>query len=136
MLYSPTRINSAARQTLIVAGVFMFLGVMLGAFGAHGLKKIVGPVQLETWETGARYLLIHALALFALGIICMTTAITLKWPRRLITLGTVFFSFNCFIYVLSGIKFFAIIVPLGGTMLLVGWGWFIWEMCFFTRKSL
>ena len=41
MLHSPTRINAQARMTLIIAGAFMFLGVLLGAFGAHGLKKMV-----------------------------------------------------------------------------------------------
>ena len=136
MLHSPSRIKQHARLTLILAGCMMFLGVLLGAFGAHGLKKMVDVQLLETWETGARYLLLHALALMALGIICLTTPIQLKWPRRLITAGVVLFSGNCFIYVLSGIKFFAIIIPVGGTLLLLGWGWFVWEMGFFTRKAL
>ena len=50
MLHSPTRINPHARSALIIGSVFMFLGVMLGAFGAHGLKKMVEPTLLETWE--------------------------------------------------------------------------------------
>ncbi|MBY0518191.1 MAG: DUF423 domain-containing protein [Bacteriovoracaceae bacterium] len=136
MLHSPARINRDARLTLITAGSFMFLGVLLGAFGAHGLKKMVEPNLLETWETGARYLLLHALALFGLGLTIQACKIKLTWVTRLITLGTIIFSFDCFLYVLSGVKFFAIIVPVGGTLLLVGWGLFIWQMCFFTRRDL
>lgn len=136
MLHSPSRINPHARITFIIAGVFMFLGVLLGAFGAHGLKKMVEPNLLETWETGARYLLLHALALFALGGICLASPLVLKWARRFIVAGTVLFSFNCFLYVVTGFKTFAMIVPIGGTLLLLGWGSFIWEMCFFTRKEL
>lgn len=136
MLHSPTRINPHARSALIIGSVFMFLGVMLGAFGAHGLKKMVEPSLLETWETGARYLLIHALALLALGCFILNTGMALTWTRRLMIAGVVLFSFNCFLYVLTGMKTFAMIVPIGGTLLLASWASLIWVLCFFTRKEL
>lgn len=99
----------------------MFLGVLLGAFGAHALKAMVEAKLLETWETGVKYLLLHGLSLLMMGIVIQITEIELKWSRRLITLGIILFSFNCFIYVLSGVKTFAMIVPVGGLSLLVGW---------------
>lgn len=135
MLHSPTRINPHARLTLIVGAAFMFVGVLLGAFGAHGLKHL-DPSLLNTWETGARYLLLHAVALLALGVFILNSAMPLRWPRRLLIAGVLLFSGNCFIYVLSGVKFFAIIVPIGGTLLLAGWAAMLWELCFYTRKSL
>lgn len=136
MLHSPKRINSSARWSFLIGGKFMFLGVLLGAFGAHGLKKMVEATLLETWETGARYLLLHALALLILGLVTQVTELSLKWPRFLIATGTFLFSFNCFFYVLSGVKTFAMIVPIGGTLLLIGWGVFLWQIFFFTRQAL
>lgn len=136
MLHSPTRLNASARTSLIVGAVFMFLGVLLGAFGAHGLKKLVAPELLETWETGARYLLVHALALLALGAVGLQTKLALTWTRRLLVAGVVLFSFNCFLYVLTGVKAFAMIVPIGGALLLAGWGTLAWVLFFFTRREL
>lgn len=118
---SSLKLKVSAANTLLLGGSFMFLGVLLGAFGAHALKAMVEPKMLETWETGVKYLLLHGLSLLMMGIVIQISEIELKWSRRLITLGVIFFSFNCFIYVLSGIKTFAMIVPVGGVSLLVGW---------------
>ncbi len=105
----------------MVGGSFMFLGVLFGAFGAHALKAMIEPKLLETWETGVKYLLLHGLSLLAMGIIVQITELQLVWSRRLITVGVSLFSFNCILYVLSGVKTFAMIVPVGGVLMLVGW---------------
>lgn len=115
------KIKVSAARTLMVGGSFMFLGVLFGAFGAHALKAMVEPKLLETWETGVKYLLLHGLSLLAMGIIVQITELQLVWSRRLITAGVSLFSFNCILYVLSGIKTFAMIVPVGGVLMLVGW---------------
>ena len=118
---STLKIKISAARTLMVGGSFMFLGVLFGAFGAHALKAMVEPKLLETWETGVKYLLLHGLSLLAMGIIVQITELQLVWSRRLITAGVSLFSFNCILYVLSGIKTFAMIVPVGGVLMLVGW---------------
>jgi uncharacterized membrane protein YgdD (TMEM256/DUF423 family) len=118
---STLKIKVSAARTLMVGGSFMFLGVLFGAFGAHALKAMVEPKLLETWETGVKYLLLHGLSLLAMGIIVQITELQLVWSRRLITAGVTLFSFNCVLYVLSGIKTFAMIVPVGGVLMLVGW---------------
>jgi uncharacterized membrane protein YgdD (TMEM256/DUF423 family) len=110
-----------SRQTLLLAAFFMFTGVLLGAFGAHGLKKLVSSELIATWNTGVKYQLIHGLSLMGMAILLQTTPLVLKWPRRLMSLGIILFSFNCFIYVLSGMKSFAMIVPLGGVSFLLAW---------------
>ena len=119
---NPIKLKCEARSALAVGVFFMFLGVLLGAFGAHALQKDVDPTVLPVWETGVRYQLFHGVALLALAALAQSTELPLKLSRRLLVVGTILFSFNCYSYTVTGLKFFAMIIPVGGTMLLVGWG--------------
>lgn len=117
---------------LAVGAFFGFAGVALGAFGAHGLKTALRQGQLapeeqekrlENWETAARYQMVHALALVCVGIVAAGQ------PRRLFDAaaaafcgGVVIFSGGLYTYVLTGARIWAMIVPLGGVLLLAGWG--------------
>ena len=94
------------------------LGVALGAFGAHGLKQILSPQLLETYKTGILYHLIHSVVLLALA---LNSRYNLSSPFYIIFAGTILFSFSLYIYVLSGTTFFAMITPIGGICLIVGW---------------
>ncbi len=100
-----------------VAAVSGALAVALGAFGAHGLKSHVTGEGLETWKTAAHYHLIHSAVLLILAL----ASEKLLWPKRLILVGMCIFAGSLYIYVLSGVKFFAIITPLGGLSLILGW---------------
>ena len=93
------------------------LAVALGAFGAHGLKSHVTAEGLETWKTAAHYHLVHSVVLLVLGLL----GERLAWSKRLILAGIGIFAGSLYIYVLSGVKFFAIITPLGGLTLILGW---------------
>ncbi len=99
------------------------LGVALGAFGAHGLKSRVAPEMLTTWNTGVLYHLIHALALVLIGILCqLVPGVPLvKTAGWFIVAGTVLFSGSLYVLVLSDIRAFGLITPLGGISFLVGW---------------
>ncbi len=111
-------IDPAERRALLWGAFFLFTGVLAGAFGAHGLAKFLGARELATWETGVRYQLLHGLALLALA--------RYHPPKvcGLIAAGVVLFSFNCQIWAVTGIKAFALVVPVGGTLLVVAWGLF------------
>ena len=100
-----------------------FLGVALGAFGAHGLKTRVAPEMLTTWNTGVLYHLIHALGLVLIGIICqlLPEVPLVRTAGWFIVAGTVLFSGSLYVLVLSDIKAFGMITPLGGISFLVGW---------------
>ena len=93
------------------------LAVAMGAFGAHGLKSHVTAEALETWKTAAHYHLIHSAVLLILAL----TSEKFVWSKRLMLVGTCIFAGSLYIYVLSGVKFFAIITPLGGLSLILGW---------------
>jgi uncharacterized membrane protein YgdD (TMEM256/DUF423 family) len=107
------------------------LAVACGAFGAHGLKSRftadgsldeADEQQLANWETAARYQMYHALALLVLG-----TMVSAR-PTRManaaaaaFVLGTLIFSGCLYALVLTGQRWLGAIVPIGGTLLIVGW---------------
>ena len=103
------------------------LGVAAGAFGAHGLKAWLAPEMLAVFETGVRYHLIHALALFAVA-----WAAT-RWESRailaagwLFVAGIVIFSGSLYALALSGIRVLGAITPFGGAALIAGWLFLAW----------
>lgn len=118
----------ANKWFLILGSKFLFLAVALGAFGAHGLKDILDPVKMNTYQTGVTYQFYHGFALLITTLIAMKLDIKLKWPRILFCLGIVLFSFFCYIYALTGISTFAMIVPVGGLCFLMGWFGTIWSI--------
>ena len=112
---------------LRISATLGFLAVALGAFGAHALKgTLEAGGQVETWRTAAQYHLIHAVALTALAL----HAPLRVWAWRLWLAGTILFSGSLYALALSGVKWLGAITPLGGALLLGGWG-----VLAFCRKS-
>ncbi len=99
------------------------LGVALGAFGAHGLKSKVAPELLTTWNTGVHYHLVHALALILVGILChlLPGVPLIRTAGWFIIAGTLLFSGSLYVLVLSNVRAFGMITPLGGLAFLTGW---------------
>jgi uncharacterized membrane protein YgdD (TMEM256/DUF423 family) len=95
-----------------------FIGVALGAFGAHGLKTLLeAKGTLAVWETAVLYQLVHAVALLALGALGRPAA----WTARLWLAGVVVFSGSLYLLALTGVKWIGAITPVGGVALLAGW---------------
>jgi uncharacterized membrane protein YgdD (TMEM256/DUF423 family) len=110
------------RTFLFIAALAGFVGVALGAFGAHFLKARLSTEMLAVFETGVRYHLIHAVALLA------TAALTGRASERLLaaagwlfTGGIVLFSGSLYVLALTGITTLGAITPLGGLAFLAGW---------------
>jgi uncharacterized membrane protein YgdD (TMEM256/DUF423 family) len=120
-------VKNVERLFLALAGLNGFLGVMLGAFGAHGLRNSLGSAsdgarRIEVWETAARYQLIHALALgliAALG--ARFQAQTLPMAGYLFQTGIILFSGSLYVVAFTGIRGFGAITPFGGLCFLAGW---------------
>ena len=106
-----------------LGSISALLGVALGAFGAHGLKTRVAPELLTTWNTGVHYHLVHALGLILIGILCqMLPEVPLvRTAGWFIVSGTILFSGSLYVLVLSNIRGFGMITPLGGVAFLFGW---------------
>jgi uncharacterized membrane protein YgdD (TMEM256/DUF423 family) len=99
------------------------VGVAAGAFGAHYLEALVGGTGIDTFETGVRYHLLHALALVLTGLVPASQQSN-KWVNRagwLFLAGIALFSGSLYILVLAGIPWMGAVAPLGGLSLIAGW---------------
>jgi uncharacterized membrane protein YgdD (TMEM256/DUF423 family) len=106
-----------------------FAAVALGAFGAHALRARVGPDALATFETGVRYQMYHALALFACAWAQERWASPLfGYAGWLLLAGIVIFSGSLYLLTLTGQRWWGAVTPLGGLAFLVGWGCMVWGL--------
>ncbi len=110
----------AARRWLVWGAVCGLAGVALGAFGAHALAPRVTPERLAAWQTGAHYLQFHAVALLALGALgerVRTVAAGWCWVA-----GSLLFTGSLVALVLLDQPRFGMVTPVGGVLLMAGWG--------------
>ena len=116
------------KPALILGFIFAALGVIIGAFAAHGLKPMMELSQQQTFETGVLYHMYHSFALIIVGLI------SAHFGSNNINLATLFFTLGiiCFsgsLYALSimqmnglvGLKGIGIITPIGGLFFILGW---------------
>ena len=115
------------KKIILSALIFGIISIVLGAFGAHALKKVLSVDQLSSFEVGVKYLMYQAFFLFFIG----TTQMVLEKQKRIIfylTLGgTILFSGSIFLLTtktVSGIDFKLLgpITPIGGLLLIISWG--------------
>jgi uncharacterized membrane protein YgdD (TMEM256/DUF423 family) len=121
----------AGRLWVILGSLSAFIGVAMGAFGAHGLAEHLEPRMLAVFNTGAQYQMYHALALVGLGIwAAKNPATSTSLPGWAFVVGTVLFSGSLYALAISGIKILGAITPLGGVSFLIGWlalAWAAWK---------
>lgn len=120
--------SRAVDRWLATAALMGFTAVAFGAFGAHGLRSMLGDgadaaERLGWWETGARYHLAHALAL---GLVAWASE---RRPSRVLSVSGVAFVFGVVVFAgtlyamaLGAPRWLGAITPIGGVSLLVGWG--------------
>lgn len=114
------------KTILVTATLLGIIGIVLGAFGAHGLKQLIAPEAVQTFETGVRYQMYHALFLLLIG---TSNWVQIKSKRivfYLTLIGILFFSGSIYALAtntLSGFDFRTIgfITPIGGLLLISAW---------------
>lgn len=116
------------KKYLLIGSLLMALAIMLGAFGAHGLEKTLDAKKLAVYETGVRYLIYHSLGFIMLSFI---KEIKTNVSALFFALGILLFSFGCMIYAITAVKFFAMIIPVGGLSFILGW----LALSFYTLKA-
>ena len=110
------------RTFLLLGAIFGFLGVGLGAFGAHGLRGRLGPDMLAVFETGVRYHMYHALALIATSLLmARMSGWLIQAAGWCFVAGILLFSGSLYALALSGVTVLGAITPLGGLAFLAGW---------------
>ena len=115
-------------KKISITGAFIgMIAIILGAFGAHALKKVLTPEQLISFETGVRYQMYQAFFLFFLASQNDILEKTKKTIFTLILSGTLFFSGSIYLLSTTGITGFnfkpiGFITPIGGLLLILAWG--------------
>ncbi len=105
------------------AAILSFLGVALGAFGAHALKARLSPEMLHVWNTAVLYHLLHAIALLALALFAKVSTTNIQWGAWFFLIGILLFSGSLYALSLSGLRAIGAITPVGGICFLLGWAW-------------
>ena len=121
------------KKILLAACTLGFLAIIFGAFGAHALKKILSIEQLNSFETGVKYQMYHALFLL---FISTTQIITLKEKTIIFYLtltGVLFFSGSIYVLTTNGLtgiksKIIGPITPIGGLLLILSWGYLFYAI--------
>ncbi len=114
------------KKTIATAAFIGMLSVILGAFAAHGLKKILPIEQVIIFETAVKYQMYHALFLLFIASISLTEK-KLKIIYNLTVFGIILFSGSIYLLTtkaISGIdfKFIGVLTPIGGMLLIIAWG--------------
>ncbi len=110
------------RTFMFVGALMGFVGVGLGAFGAHALRGRLSPEMLAIFETGVRYQMYHAIALLAVAAMMSRidgrSVVIAGWS---FIAGILIFSGSLYALALTGVTMLGAITPLGGLALLAGW---------------
>lgn len=114
------------KKILSTGAILGMIAIILGAFGAHALKKVLSIEQLVTFETGVRYQMYHALFLLFLGLLKDVAQKTKKTIYFLVLFGVILFSGSIYLLATNDLtsfdfKIIGFVTPIGGLLLILGW---------------
>ena len=115
------------KKIISTGAIFGMIAIILGAFGAHALKKVLSVDALSTFETGVKYQMYHALFLVLIGTLNELSIKTKKIIYNLVVFGVLFFSGSIYLLATNSLtsfdfKVIGFITPIGGLLLILGWG--------------
>lgn len=113
------------KRIVLTAAILLMLAIILGAFGAHGLKDKVFPERIATFEVGVRYQFYIGLAMLILGFNEEKLGFSLKPTFLLLLIGVLFFSVSIYFLAIqeilgTSLKFLGPITPVGGLLMIIG----------------
>ncbi len=104
--------------------ILMALGVVLGAFGAHGLRERLDPYSMSVYEKAVFYHFIHGLGLLVVALLPRTGTFSdfaTNWVCGLFLTGIVIFSGSLYLLAVTGNRMLGAITPIGGLAFIAGW---------------
>ncbi len=115
------------KKIISTAAIFGMIAIILGAFGAHALKKVLSIEALSTFETGVKYQMYHALFLVLIGTLNELSQKAKKIIYNLVVFGVLFFSGSIYLLATNSLtsfdfKVIGFITPIGGLLLILAWG--------------
>lgn len=125
------------KKTIATAALLGMIAIILGAFGAHALKEILSTNQLNTFETGVRYQMYHALFLLFIGLLPVLNSKTKKIIYNLVLFGVLLFSGSIYLLATNGLtpidfRVIGFVTPIGGLLLISAWAVLLYNI---TKKS-
>jgi len=109
------------RKELKFYALLMAFAIIVGAFGAHYFESRLSIKALKTFKTGNLYHFFGVFSLFLFLVFEKQFNLNLKIPKYLALGSLTIFSGGCYLYAITGIKFFAMIVPFGGLSFIASW---------------
>ena len=113
-----------ANRVLAAGALLAGAGVVLGAFGAHALRARFGAAELGWWETAVAYQMWHGIALVAFG---AGRVDRIAAPAWLLGAGAAIFSGTLYVMALTGLRWLGAVTPVGGLLMIAGWGLLAWR---------
>lgn len=110
-----------------IAALNLAIAVMLGAFGAHGLKARATVEQLGWWSTATEYFFYHALGLLLVGILLKLELVNVTTSAWLLQVGIILFCGSLYAMTLGAPRWFGAITPLGGLCFIAAWLWLAYK---------
>ncbi|MFA7554571.1 MAG: DUF423 domain-containing protein [Spongiibacteraceae bacterium] len=119
-----------AKTFLCIAAISGMLAVIIGAFGAHGLKARITEDLMLVYQTGVQYHFYHTFALLVVGLLLLQypQVSLLHWSGILFIAGLLVFSGSLYVLALTGVKWLGAITPLGGLAFIGGWASLAWAI--------
>ncbi len=114
------------RKILIVGSIIGLISILLGAFGAHGLKALISSNFIMSFETGVRYQMYHSLLLLLIGGTPYLSHKRKKWIFNFVIIGIILFSGSIYLLAINTLipfnfKTIGFVTPIGGLFLIIAW---------------
>jgi uncharacterized membrane protein YgdD (TMEM256/DUF423 family) len=109
-----------------IAALLMALAVMLGAFGAHGLKDRLDAYSMDVYQKAVFYHFIHALGLLVVSLAPRTA--NMVWVNILLVAGILIFSGSLYLLAVTGVRMLGAVTPLGGLSFIAAWLLLAWSL--------
>ncbi len=112
-----------AKFYLLLGSINALLVVLIGAFGAHGLKARLTVENMAIFQTGVQYHFYHAVGLILVGLIAwhIPTSPYLRWSAWLMITGIILFSGSLYVLSITNIRWLGMITPVGGMAFIIAW---------------
>ncbi len=107
-----------------ISAAGLALAVILGAFGAHGLRGRLDAYSMTVWERAVFYHFVHMLGALIVSVLARTGALSASaagWVCALLVGGVVVFSGTLYLLAVTGVRWFGAITPIGGLSFIAAW---------------
>lgn len=130
-----------SKKVITTAALLGMIAIILGAFGAHALKKVLSTEELLTFETGVRYQMYHALFLLFIGLSTSLTEKKQKIIYYLTLFGVLLFSGSLYFLATNSLTTFdfkkiGFITPIGGVLLISAWAALLFDFFKNNKKKI